>query len=81
MIGAGGAVSGGRSRLFSRFNPCKGFGVIGAREFSLHIQAQARFNPCKGFGVIGAWISSGCPIHGSTGFNPCKGFGVIGALY
>ncbi len=36
------------------FNPCKGFGVIGAeKSHRADARCSACFNPCKGFGVIG----------------------------
>ncbi len=37
------------------FNPCKGFGVIGA-AVAADTSVGTCFNPCKGFGVIGAII-------------------------
>ncbi len=39
---------------YMSFNPCKGFGVIGAAWIMDIEIKQKGFNPCKGFGVIGA---------------------------
>ncbi len=62
------------------FNPCKGFGVIGARILAARSLAPTCFNPCKGFGVIGVYTSDGGEEY-LVSFNPCKGFGVIGGYW
>ncbi len=53
--------------MLPRFNPCKGFGVIGEVGQTLMKRALYGFNPCKGFGVIGARALGILTISGFQG--------------